>query len=35
MKLSNRGLATTIIITLLASQLCAIGVRSLVDMFFR
>ena len=35
MKLSGRGLATTIVITLLVGQLCAIGVRNFLDFIFR
>lgn len=35
MKLSTRGLATTIVIALVAAQLCAIGARSFIDFIFR
>lgn len=35
MKLSGRGLATTIIIALAAGQLCVIGLRNFLDFIFR
>lgn len=35
MKLSGRGLATTIIIALDAGQLCVIGLRNFLDFIFR
>lgn len=35
MKLSGRGLATTIIITLVMGQLCVIGLRNFLDFIFR
>ena len=35
MKLSGRGLATTIIIALAAGQLCVIRLRNFLDFIFR